>query len=71
MLFRSDHASFKSAEKQVYKRLSEYIREKKLYNPEIIVTGHSRGAAIANLLAADIIRNKDKHSWKGSDNKEK
>ena len=66
-----DHASFNSAEKQVYKRLSEYIREKKLYNPEIIVTGHSRGAAIANLLAADIIRNKDKHSWKDSDNKEK
>ena len=66
-----DHASFKSAEEQVYELLSEYIRKKKLYNPEIIVTGHSRGAAIANLLAADIIRNKDKHSWKGSDNKEK
>ena len=60
-----NHASFKSAEKQVYKRLSEYIRENNLFKPEIVVTGHSRGAAIANLLAADIISKDDsKHSWK-------
>ncbi|MCL1853155.1 MAG: lipase family protein [Peptococcaceae bacterium] len=57
-----DHAGFKAAEEALYKTLQAYINEQSLTNKtktKIIVTGHSRGAAVANLLAADLTQKLD------------
>ncbi|WP_080799731.1 lipase family protein [Arabiibacter massiliensis] len=51
-----DHRGFKAAEEEVAHAVRAYVRELGL-DPDrtrILITGHSRGGAIANLLAADL-----------------
>lgn len=50
------HEGFYKAEKELLSNLNKYISDLKIAksNTKILVTGHSRGAAIANLLAADL-----------------
>ena len=51
-----DHHGFKQAEEEVEEAVREYARGLGI-DPErtrILITGHSRGGAIANLLAADL-----------------
>lgn len=51
-----DHRGFKAAEQEVAQAVRAYVRELALdpSDTRILVTGHSRGGAIANLLAADL-----------------
>lgn len=52
-----DHEGFRVAEHEVLNALEEYLTEIKASpaHTRIVTTGHSRGGAIANLLAADLI----------------
>ena len=51
------HHSFNAAKDDVYKNLTDYMDYYKLnssdHNVKVLVNGHSRGGAVANLLAAD------------------
>ena len=51
----NDHYSFKEAEKDLRTNssngLTKYLSEHGITNPIYLITGHSRGAAVANLLA--------------------
>lgn len=50
-----DHAGFSLASKDLLKNLSEYLKEYSISeNAKFFVTGHSRGAAVANLVAKDL-----------------
>lgn len=51
-----DHEGFKAAEEEVKTALEAYITEigADPANIKLLITGHSRGGAIANLLAADL-----------------
>lgn len=51
-----DHRGFKAAEEEVAQAARAYVQESGLdpAHTRILVTGHSRGGAIANLLAADL-----------------
>lgn len=53
----ADHRGFKTAEQEVEASLERYLAEigADPARTRIVVTGHSRGGAIANLLAADLI----------------
>ena len=51
------HYGFNTAKKEVLKKLKTLLAEEDKTNTKLWITGHSRGAAVANLLAADI--NKD------------
>ncbi|MEE0857277.1 MAG: leucine-rich repeat protein [Ruminococcus sp.] len=56
-----NHIGFIDARKYVYSKLSDYLKRKN-YNKEktvLLLTGHSRGAAAANLLAAKLIDDND------------
>ena len=53
------HVSFKLAEIEVFDALKEYIQRDPAQRYKILVTGHSRGAAVANLLAVDINERKN------------
>ncbi|WP_165042955.1 hypothetical protein [Adlercreutzia sp. ZJ138] len=50
------HAGFKYAETELLGKLIEYLQKNRIddRNARILITGHSRGAAVANLLAADL-----------------
>lgn len=50
------HYNFKQAETKVMNSLKQYYRENQLTaeHTRIWITGHSRGAAVANLLAAEV-----------------
>ena len=51
----SDHTGFKTAEAEIEKDLEEYcLRHGVTEDDKVLVTGHSRGGAVANLLAADL-----------------
>lgn len=52
----TDHRGFKSAEEEVEESVRAYAREigADPTRTRILITGHSRGGAIANLLAADL-----------------
>ena len=52
----ADHRGFKAAEKEVEEAVRAYAREigADPSHTRILITGHSRGGAIANLLAADL-----------------
>ncbi len=51
----SDHTGFKTAEAEIEKALEDYCRQHGVTaNDKVLVTGHSRGGAVANLLAADL-----------------
>ncbi|MCL2424617.1 MAG: hypothetical protein FWD11_12125 [Micrococcales bacterium] len=55
----TDHAGFAGAEAEVLRSLDAYMSAKKLTNTaenKIVITGHSRGAAVGNLLAADLTK---------------
>lgn len=54
------HKGFYTTEQRIMKYVNEYIAtNKKLFNSEISywITGHSRGAALANILSAELIDN--------------
>ncbi len=57
----ADHRGFKTAEQEVAQALERYLDEigADPARTRILVTGHSRGGAIANLLAADLIDRAD------------
>jgi hypothetical protein len=48
------HESFQKANKLLQESVSKYIMKYKLKNVNFTITGHSRGAAVANLLAVDL-----------------
>lgn len=50
------HYNFKQAESTVMKALQQYYKENEMTaeHTKIWITGHSRGAAVANLLAAEV-----------------
>ncbi|WP_312647237.1 lipase family protein [Aminipila sp.] len=50
------HEGFSKAEKALLANLNKYIKSLNLdrLNTKFLITGHSRGAAVANLLAADL-----------------
>lgn len=52
----SDHRGFKMAETEIMEALQRYVDQigADPARTEVLVTGHSRGGAIANLLAADL-----------------
>lgn len=52
------HEGFSKAEKSLLTELNHYIKSLNLnkLNTKFLITGHSRGAAVANLLAADLSR---------------
>lgn len=52
---QKDHYSFRNGMEVVKKRLEAYLVEKNLESANIVITGHSRGAAVANLLAKEMI----------------
>ncbi len=52
------HLGFADAREYVYAKLTDYIeRHPSEHETKIIIIGHSRGAATANLLAAKLIKN--------------
>ena len=53
------HEGFSKAEQQVMGYLSQYLSklEYDYGNTKILITGHSRGAAVANLLVGDLVTN--------------
>lgn len=54
-----DHFGFSEAKDGVAQALSDYLASLgKVENLRIVLTGHSRGGAIANLLAAELLENK-------------
>ncbi|MFV0516690.1 MAG: lipase family protein [Aminipila sp.] len=55
-LYPTIHEGFDKATKEILSSLQEYLKELNTTkaNTKILVTGHSRGAAVANLLAADL-----------------
>lgn len=51
----SDHTGFKTAEAEIERILEDYCLEHGVKaTDKVLVTGHSRGGAVANLLAADL-----------------
>lgn len=63
------HYSFNNAMKDVKQSLITYIFGKDIKNAHVVITGHSRGAAVANLLAKEMIDFKNQDNAK--DNVEK
>ena len=55
--YQYNHYGFNDAKNYIYNKLKEYINAKGFSksNTKILLTGHSRGAATANLLAAKLI----------------
>ena len=55
---KKTHAGFNKAASLVYKKISTYIKKNKLKksNTKIILTGHSRGGAVANILGQKILK---------------
>jgi len=51
---------FEDGKNKVLANLKQYIYDKNLTDPVVLITGHSLGAAIANLLAADLMT---KEKW--------
>lgn len=52
------HLGFADARDYVHEKIRAFIKKNRSGNPiKILITGHSRGAATANLLAAKIIKN--------------
>ena len=53
-----DHRGFKSAKEEVAHAVRDYVRDLDVdpASTRILITGHSRGGAITNLLAADLSR---------------
>jgi len=49
-----EHVGFATATAEVLRNLRRYVSSNDLNNPIFLVTGHSRGAAVANLLAAHL-----------------
>lgn len=51
-----DHTGFKAAENEIAEMLKRYLEEQgaDADHTTMLITGHSRGASIANLLAADL-----------------
>ena len=52
----AEHYSFRNGANQIIDKLSRYLvtYDRFLDNPMVLITGHSRGAAIGNLLAVDL-----------------
>ncbi len=57
------HESFEKANKTLKAAVDNYIKNNQLKNIIFYVTGHSRGAAVSNLFAADL--NKNSKLYKG------
>ena len=52
-----EHYSFNEARICVENELDSYINSNSIDNPLLLITGHSRGAAVANLLAYELSEN--------------
>lgn len=50
----SEHANFRSATNDVKRALNTYCGDVEIANTQVFVCGHSRGAAVANLLTHDL-----------------
>lgn len=52
----AEHYSFRNGANQIIDKLTRYLTlyDRFLDNPMVLITGHSRGAAIGNLLAVDL-----------------
>ncbi len=48
------HYTFQKAKIDLNTQLNSYIREKGIEKPLLVITGHSRGAAVGNILAAEL-----------------
>ena len=53
------HYSFEQANRSLQKAIKQYVTDNQLKNIHFLLTGHSRGAAVANLLAVDLNRGVD------------
>jgi hypothetical protein len=51
----NNHRGFDDAKNYIYDKLSSYLKGADKSRTKILLTGHSRGAATANLLAAELI----------------
>lgn len=49
-----EHYSFKSAEECIKANLLDYLEKNGITNTDIVITGHSRGATVGNLLAKEL-----------------
>lgn len=54
-----NHWSFERGKDSVLEELRIYLKEHDIKEPLLLITGHSRGAGVANLLVEHIIRLKD------------
>lgn len=61
------HKSFNSAKDYVLKELEGYLKKYDFNNRLLLVTGHSRGAAVANLIAHDMNQEKNQQMYGISD----
>lgn len=65
------HYSFNNAMKDVKQRLVAYIVGKDIKDAHVVITGHSRGAAVANLLAKEMIDLKNENGVEDNDEKKR
>lgn len=63
------HTGFQKATDSVIDALKEFVKDVDLQNAKFVVTGHSRGAAVANLLGA-ALDNGQISGWQGQSAKE-
>jgi len=49
-----NHYSFKNGADIIKRHIESYVSGKKLNNPIVLITGHSRGAGIGNILAKEL-----------------
>ena len=57
-----DHYTFNLAANNMKKGLEEYITKNSLSKPMVVITGHSRGSAVGNLLAYKLNKEAEKDS---------
>ena len=53
-LAKEDHYTFSKSARSLKWGLEEYIEDRGLSKPLVVITGHSRGAAVGNLLAREL-----------------
>lgn len=59
---KGNHLGFETAAGKILKGAEAYVDSNKIKNPVYVITGHSRGAAVANLLAVSMVEQGEKTS---------